>query len=125
MKPWRRIGPTKNGAIVLPKECGEFVLSLPATYNVEIQSVGVTFTKILAVYGVSSETVGTTSIQGFNRGSFWDLVVAKNLGGGEPNEVGTCGKPAPILTEAENLIVVLVRTVDGISTDNVLTGMWR
>lgn len=78
MKPWRRIGQTKNGFIVLPKECGEFVLKLPVTYNVEIRSVGVTSTKILENFGATTEAERTTSIQGFKRGSFWDLVVTVN-----------------------------------------------
>ena len=124
MKPWRRIDPTKNGAIVLPKECVEFLLKLPITYNVKINSAGVTFSTILEMFGTSSEAEGTTSIQGFKRGSFWDLMVTKNTLG-EPNKVSQCGKPVPILTEAENSIVVLVRTVDGHPTDGVLTGMWR
>lgn len=125
MKPWRKIGPTKNGFIILPKECGEFVLNLPITYSVKIQCGGVTSTtKILEVYGESSETEGTTSIQGFKRGCFWDLVVTQNTVG-EPDKVSRCGKPMPILTEAENFIGVGVTTADGIATDNVLTGMWR
>ena len=124
MKPWRRIGQTKNGAIVLPKECVEFLLNLPVTCNVKINSVGVTFSTILELFGITSEAEGTTSIQGFKRGSFWDLIVTKNTLG-EPNKASQCGKPLPILTEAENYIVVLVRTVDGHPTDGVLTGMWR
>lgn len=124
MKPWRRIGPTKNGFILLPKECVEFLLNLPITYNVKIISGGVTFSTILELFGTSSETEGTTSIQGFKRGSFWDLTVTKNTQG-EPDKVSQCGKPVPILTEAENSIGVNVRTVDGHATDGVLTGMWR
>ena len=124
MKPWRRIGQTKNGFIVLPKECGEFVLKLPVTYNVEIRSVGVTSTKILENFGATTEAERTTSIQGFKRGSFWDLVVTVNSAD-EPDKVDLSGKPAPILTEAENFIAVRVLTVDGIPTDGVLTGMWR
>mgnify|MGYP007005821579 CR=1 FL=1 len=124
MKPWRRIGQTKKGFIVLPKECTEFVLNVPVTHNVEIMSVGFTFSKILEVFGKSSETEGTLSIQGFKRGSFWDLMVTRNTLG-VPDEVSTCGKPLPILTEAENFISVSVMTVDGFATDGVLTGMWR
>lgn len=124
MKPWRRIGQTKKGFIMLPKECVEFLLNLPITYNVTITSGGVTFTKILELFGTSSETEGTTSIQGFKRGSFWDLTVTRNTLG-EPNKVSQCGKPVPILTDAENSIAVHVRTVDGHPTDGVLTGMWR
>lgn len=116
MKPWRRIVPTKNGAIVLPKECVEFLLNLPITYNVKINSVGVTFSKILELFGESSETEGTTSIQGFKRGSFWVLMVTKNTLG-EPDKASQCGKPVPILTDAENSIVVIVKTVDGHPTD--------
>ena len=123
MKPWRRIGQTKNGNLVLPKECEEFVLSLPTIYNVLIWSVGVTSSKILENFG-RTETEGTTSIQGFKRGSFWDLVVTVNSAN-EPNKASMCGKPLPILTEAENFIAVTVMTVNGIRTDNVLTGMWR
>lgn len=124
MKPWRRIEPTKKGAIVLPKECVEFLLNLPITYNVKINSVGVTGSTILELFGASNDTEGTTSIQGFKRGSFWDLMVTKNTLG-EPNKASQCGKPVPILTEAENSIVVIVMTVDGHPTDGVLTGMWR
>jgi hypothetical protein len=124
VKPWRRIGPTKNGSIFLPKECVEFLLNLPITYNVKIMSGGVTFSKILELFGTSSETEGTTSIQGFKRGSFWDLMVTKNTQG-EPDMVSQCGKPVPILTEAENVIGIFVMTVDGHPTDGVLTGMWR
>ena len=124
MKPWRIIGQTKNGFIRLPKECVEFLLNLPITYNVRIVSIGVTFSKILELFGTSSETEGTTSIQGFKRGSFWDLMVTKNTLG-EPDTVSQCGKPVPILTEAENIIGVFVKTVDGHPTDGVLTGMWR
>lgn len=124
MKPWRRIGATKNGSIFLPKECVEFLLNLPITYNVLIAVGGVTFSKILELLGTSSETEGTTSIQGFKRGSFWDLTVTRNTLG-EPNKASQCGKPVPILTEAENVIGVFVTTVDGHPTDGVLTGMWR
>lgn len=124
MKPWRRIGQTKNGAIILPKECEEFLLNLPITYSVIINSSGVTYSRILELYGESSDTEGTTSIQGFKRGSFWDLMVTRNTLG-EPNMVSQCGKPVPILTDAENFIVVIVRTVDGHTADGVLTGMWR
>ena len=99
-------------------------MKLPVTYNVEIRSVGVTSTKILENFGATTETERTTSIQGFKRGSFWDLVVTVNSAD-EPNKVDLSGKPAPILTEAENFIVVRVLTVDGIPTDGVLTGMWR
>lgn len=124
MKPWRRIEPTKNGFIFLPKECVEFLLNLPIIYNVKIRSVGVTFSTILELFGTSSEGEGTTSIQGFKRGSFWDLTVTRNTLG-EPNKESQCGKPVPILTEAENVISVFVTTVDGHKTDGVLTGMWR
>ncbi len=124
MKPWRRIGQTKQGFIALPKECTEFVLKLPVTHNVYILSVGVTSSKILEEYGATSESAGTTSVQGFKRGSFWDLVVTK-LSADEPIKANLCGKPAPILTDPENVIVVSVLTVDGIPTDGVLTGMWR
>ena len=124
MKPWRRIGSTKNGSIFLPKECVEFLLNLPIIYNVKIMSGGVTFSTILELFGTSSEAEGTTSIQGFKRGSFWDLTVTRNTLG-EPNKVSQCGKPVPILTEAENVIGVFVMTVDGHPTDGVLTGMWR
>lgn len=124
MKPWRRIGPTKNGAIFLPKECEEFLLNLPIIYNVKIASGGVTFSKILELFGTSSDTEGTTSIQGFKRGSFWDLMVTKNTLG-EQDKASQCAKPAPILTEAENYIGVFVSTVDGHPADGVLTGMWR
>lgn len=124
MKPWRRIGATKNGFIFLPKECVEFLLNLPIIYNVKIISGGVTFSTILELFGTSSEAEGTTSIQGFKRGSFWDLTVTRNTLG-EPNKVSQCGKPVPILTEAENVIGVSVKTVDGHTIDGVLTGMWR
>lgn len=124
MKPWRRVGQTKKGFIVLPKECTEFVLNLPVTYNVQIRSVGVTSSKILEEFGATSETAGTTSVQGFKRGSFWDLVVTK-IPADEPIKANLCGKPAPILTDAENFIAVLVLTVDGTPADGVLTGMWR
>lgn len=124
MKPWRRIGATKNGSVFLPKECVEFLLNLPINYNVSIASGGVTFSKILEMLGATSEVEGTTSIQGFKRGSFWDLTVTRNTLG-EPNKASQCGKPAPILTEAENVIGVFVTTVDGHPTDGVLTGMWR
>lgn len=124
MKPWRRIGQTKNGFIVLPKECTEFVLNLPLTYNVQIRSVGVTSSKILEDFGSTTETEETRSIQGFKRGSFWDLVVA-TISAGEPDKVNLCGKPAPILTDAENFIAVRVMTASGIPTDGVLTSMWR
>lgn len=124
MKPWRRIGPTQKGALILPKECVEFLFDLPITYNVMINSAGVTFSRILEVFGESSDIGGTTSIQGFKRGSFWDLMVTRNTLG-EPNMASQCGKPVPILTDAENSIVVLVRTADGHPTDGVLTGMWR
>lgn len=107
-----------------PKNALSFLLNLPITYNVKINSVGVTGSTILDLFGTSNETEGTTSIQGFKRGSFWDLMVTKNTLG-EPNKESRCGKPVPILTEAENSIVVLVRTVDGHPTDGVLTGMWR
>ena len=124
MKPWGRIGATKNGFILLPKECVEFLLNLPINYNVKIVSGGVTFTKILELFGTSSEAEGTTSIQGFKRGSFWDLTVTRNTLG-EPNKASQCGKPVPFLTEAENVIGVSVATVDGHTADGVLTGMWR
>lgn len=124
MKPWRRIGPTKGGHVFLPKECVEFLLNLPITYNVKIISGGVTFSKILELFGESSEAEGTTSIQGFKRGSFWDLTVTRNPLG-EPDKASQCDKPVPILTEAENSISVSVMTVDGHPTDGVLTGMWR
>lgn len=124
MKPWRRIEPTKNGSVLLPKECVEFLVNLPIIYNVKIVSGGVTFSTILEMFGASSEAEGTTSIQGFKRGSFWDLTVTKNTLG-EPDSASQCGKPLPILTEAENVIGVFVRTVDGHPTDGVLTGMWR
>lgn len=124
MKPWRRIGATKNGSVFLPKECVEFLLNLPITYNVKIISGGVAFSKILELFGASSEGEGITSIQGFKRGSFWDLTVTRNTLG-EPNKESLCGKPVPILTEAENVIAVSVTTVDGHPTDGVLTGMWR
>lgn len=123
MKPWRRIGATKNGSVFLPKECVEFLLNVPVTCNVKIMCGGVTFFKILQIYG-SSNSEGTTSIQGFKRGSFWDLTVTKDTQG-IPNEMSQCGKPVPILTEAENVIGVFVTTVDGHTTDGVLTGMWR
>ena len=124
MKPWRRIEPTKNGSIFLPKECVEFLLNLPIIYNVKIMSGGVTFSKILELFGESSDTGGTTSIQGFKRGSFWDLTVTRNTLG-EPDKASQCGKPVPILTDAENYIGVFVMTVDGHPIDGVLTGMWR
>lgn len=124
MKPWRRIGTTKKGSIFLPKECVEFLLNLPIIYNVKIVSGGVTFSTILELFGESSDTGGTTSIQGFKRGSFWDLTVTRNTLG-EPNKASQCGKPVPILAEAENSIAVFVRTVDGHPADGVLTGMWR
>lgn len=124
MKPWRRIEPTKNGFIILPKECVEFLLNVPITCNVQIRSGGVTFSKILELFGTSSEAEGTTSIQGFKRGSFWDLTVTRNTLG-EPDMASQCGKPVPILTEAENVIGVTVSTADGHPKDGVLTGMWR
>lgn len=124
MKPWRRIGPTKNGSVLLPKECVEFLLNLPITYSVKIISGGVTFSTILEMFGTSSEAEGTTSIKGFKRGSFWDLTVTRDTLG-EPDKASQCGKPVPVLTEAENSIAVSVRTVDGHPTDGVLTGMWR
>ena len=124
MKPWRRIAPTKNGSLFLPKECVEFLLNLPIIYNVKIMSGGVTLSTILELFGTSSEAEGTTSIQGFKRGSVWDLTVTRNTLG-EPDKASQCGKPVPILTEAENVIGVFVRTVDGHPTDGVLTGMWR
>lgn len=124
MKPWRRIGPTKKGFIILPKECVEFLLNLPIIYNVKITSAGVTFSRILELFGTSSEAEGTTSIQGFKRGSFWDLTVTRNTLG-DPKNASQCYKPVPILTEAENVIGVVVTTVDGHPTDGVLTGMWR
>lgn len=124
MKPWRRIGQTKNGFILLPKECVEFLINLPVTCNVKIISGGVTFSTILELFGTTSEAEGTTSIQGFKRGSFWVLTVTRNTLG-ESNKVSQCGKPVPILTEAENSIGFSVRTVDGHPTDGVLTGMWR
>ena len=124
MKPWRRIGPTEGGHVFLPKECVEFLLNLPITCNVKIISGGVTFSTILEMFGTSSEAEGTTSIQGFKRGSFWDLTVTRNPLG-EPDKASQCGKPVPILTEAENSIAVSVMTVDGHPTDGVLTGMWR
>lgn len=124
MKPWRRIGPTKGGHVFLPKECVEFLLNLPITYNVKIISGGVTFSTILEMFGTSSEAEGTTSIQGFKRGSFWDLTVTRNTLG-EPHKASQCGKPVPILTEAENSIGVSVMTVEGHEIDGVLTGMWR
>lgn len=124
MKPWRRIEPTEGGRVFLPKECVEFLLNLPIIYNVKIMSGGVDFSKILELFGSSSEAEGTTSIQGFKRGSFWDLTVTKNTLG-EPNKISQCGKPVPILTDAENSIAVFVMTVDGHPIDGVLTGMWR
>lgn len=124
MKPWRRIEATENGRVFLPKECVEFLLNLPVNYNVQIMSGGVTFSTILEVFGTSNEAQGTTSIQGFKRGSFWDLTVTRNTLG-EPDKASQCGKPVPILTEAENIIAVFVMTVDGRPTDGVLTGMWR
>lgn len=124
MKPWRRIGQTKRGFIILPKECTEFVLNLPVTYNVYIMSVGVTSSTILEEFGATGETEGTTSVQGFKRGSFWDLVVTK-ISADEPVKANLCGKPVPILTDAENFISVRVLTTSGIPTDGVLTGMWR
>lgn len=107
-----------------PKNVLSFLLNLPIIYNVKIMSGGVTFSTILEMFGTSSEAEGTTSIQGFKRGSFWDLTVTRNTLG-EPNKESQCGKPVPILTEAENVIGVFVSTVDGHPTDGVLTGMWR
>lgn len=124
MKPWRRIGQTKKGFIILPKECVEFLLNIPITYNVTIRSGGVTFSKILELFGESNDNGGTTSIQGFKRGSFWDLTVTTNTLV-EPDKASQCGKPVPILTDAENSIAVTVMTVDGHPADGVLTGMWR
>lgn len=106
-----------------PKNVLSFLLNLPINYNVKIMSSGVTFSKILELFGTSSEGEGTTSIQGFKRGSFWGLTVTRNTLG-EPEMVSQCGKPVPILTEAENVIGVFVTTVDGHRTDGVLTGMW-
>lgn len=124
MKPWRRIEPTEGGRIFLPKECVEFLLNAPVTCNVKIMCGGVTFSKILELYGTTSEAEGTTSIQGFKRGSFWDLTVTRNTLG-EPDKVSQCGKPLPILTEAENYLAVFVLTSDGHPIDGVLSGMWR
>lgn len=107
-----------------PKNVLSFLLNLPIIYNVKIISGGVTFSTILEMFGTSSEAEGTNSIQGFKRGSFWDLTVTRNTLG-EPNKVSQCGKPATIFTEAENVIGVSVRTVDGHTIDGVLTGMWR
>lgn len=123
MKPWRRIGQTEGGRVFLPKECVEFLLNAPVTCNVKIMCGGVTFSKILEFYG-SSNSEGTTSIQGFKRGSFWDLTVTKDTQG-IPSEASQCGKPLPILTEAENYLAVFVMTADGHPIDGVLTGMWR
>jgi hypothetical protein len=115
---------TKNGFIVLPKECTEFVLNLPVIYSVQIRSGSIIPSKILDDVGITTETEETKSIQGFKRGSFWDLVVA-TISAGEPGKVNLCGKPGPILTDAENFLAVSVRTVGGVPTDGVLTGMWR
>lgn len=97
---------------------------LPRIYTVQIRSGGIISSKILDFVGATTETGDRCSIQGFKRGSFWDLVVT-TISAGEPGKVDLCGKPAPILTDPENIIVVRVTTTDGFPKDGVLTGMWR
>lgn len=121
MKPWRRTEPTKNGVLVLPKECEEFLMHLSGQFLVDVWSVFLTSTKLLT-FNEATQGVELYSFHGIKRGSFWDISVVAGLG--ETN-LSVVLKWNPVLVPPENYINFRVKTTGGTPTYGVLTGMWR
>lgn len=122
MKPWRRIDPTKNGVLTLPKECEEFLVQLPIAYSLTIWSIGATRVQ-LAEFDAAEGQAGELVFQGFKRGSFWHITALKTATNGlNPSGLASV---SPRLVDAENFINFRVNTPGGTPADGVLTDMWR